>query len=161
VHLILPVDGRRYDLSVVSRVIIGLALPPLMGWVLYRLLSPARAIWRGDASRVPIVPRMQPYVRTYVPYLLWMTPMLGGTGLIGLSMLLLTLFSDSWVGGVFGIPGIGLMLFVAPPFMIVHLFACLFNRPRFLITPICRHEHGWIEAIWRRLRRGGDAATPQ
>ncbi|GGM63057.1 hypothetical protein ACFFX1_42675 [Dactylosporangium sucinum] len=152
-------DGCGYDPSVAGRVIIGLALPPLMGWVLYNLLSPARAIWRGEASRVPVVPGIRPSQRAYVPYLLWTTPFFGGIGLVGVAILLFTLFTGSWAGLVFGIPGFGLMLVVAPPFMLVHLIACLFNRPRFLITPTCRHEPGWVQTIWHWLRRsGGDAA---
>jgi hypothetical protein len=138
-----------------------MVLPLLMGWLLHRVLAPARAIWRGDASRVPDVPRVQPYQRTYLPYLLWFAPLAGGVGLFSLAGLVFTLFPDSWLGLVFGVPGLALT-FVAPAFMLVHLFACLFNRPRFLITPVCRNDRGWVEAIWRRLhRRRSDALDPR
>jgi hypothetical protein len=121
----------------IGQLAFGLGLPALMSWMLYRVLSPARAIWWGDVSRVPRIPRVQPQARTYLPYLLWFVPMNGGIALFGLAELLVTLFGRIEVARLIGRTGLGLM-FASFAFMLLHLFAFAFNRPRFLIAPAYR-----------------------
>ena len=123
-----------------------------MSWMVYRVLSPVRAIWRGDASQVPIIPRVQPEARTYLLYALWFTMVNGGSGLMLLAYAVDLLVGPAEVLKVIGRSGLWLM-FAGLPLLPVHLFAYCFNRPRFLITPAWRHEHGPLGASWHRLRR--------
>lgn len=62
----------------ISKVLLGFGCAMLTGWMIYRVVAPARAIWRGDASRVPTVPRMPPQARTYLLYAVWFTLIFGG-----------------------------------------------------------------------------------
>jgi hypothetical protein len=135
----------------IGRALVGLVLALVSSRLLYVVLSPARAIWRGDSSRVPNIPRVPPSPRTYLLYLLWFVPTMAATALIGVA-LMLSVFGDGLVVKVVARVAVNLM-FSGLPFTLLHLFACVFNRPHLLITPAYRHEHGWAGAIWRLVRR--------
>ena len=130
----------------------GFGYAALTGWMVYRVLSPARAVWRGDASRVPAVPRIRPQARTYLLFALWFTMLFGGTGLAMFSAALDALVGPFGVLEVISVCGFGLF-FAGLALLPLHLFAYCCNRPRLLITPAWRHEDGPLTAIWRRLRR--------
>jgi hypothetical protein len=146
------VAGAQYHPAVISKVLLGFGFATLTGWMVYRVLGPVRAIWRGDASRVPTVPRMPPHARTYLLYAMWFTMIFGGLGLAMLAYALRQLLGTVLVLKGIGRTGLDLS-FARIALLPVHLFVYCFNRPSFLVTPAWRHEHGPLGAIWRRLRR--------
>lgn len=119
----------------------------LFGAFVWKILSPLGAIWRGDASRVPNLSRLQPQARTYLPFSLWVGAVFGGLGLMalaaGVEVLGLRL---PWP---LAIVGIG-VFWAAGPLILVNMFAWAFNRPKFLIVPAYRDHPGWVRtAVWR------------
>src|SRR5689334_14010097 len=74
------VADAQYHPAMISAVLLGFGYAMLSGWMVYRVVAPTRAIWRGDASRLPFVPRMPPQARTYLLYAVWFPMVFGGLG---------------------------------------------------------------------------------
>src|SRR5690349_13918939 len=100
------VADAQYYPAMISAVLLGFAM--LSGWMVYRVVAPARAIWRGDASRVPFVPRMPPQARTYLLYALWFPMAFGGLGVAMLAYALSQLLGAVLVLKVIAFAGVRL-----------------------------------------------------
>jgi hypothetical protein len=118
----------------------GLLLIALGGLMLRLVLRPARAIWQGDESRLPDIPRWKANGRTYFGALLWMVPVYAGITLLGLFSVVYALLPHSpFPYVVFGAPALILSL-AAVPLVAVHLCVIVFNWPPFLI-PVRYRKH--------------------
>lgn len=119
----------------------GLLIAAACGWVVYMYVSPAGAVWHGDTSRVPDIPRIwaQPPARTYFGLLSWLVPWFGGVGVVGLVTVFRVVTGQNGMALVLFQVGAIIML-VGLPGILVHIFIAIFNRPHFLIPPSCRRR---------------------
>src|SRR5690242_17740479 len=128
------VADAEYHPAMISKALLGFGFAMLAGWMVYRVVAPARAIWRGDAARVPRVPRMPPQARTYLLYAVWFPMVFGG---LGVAMLAYAL--SQFLGAVLVLKVIAFasfrLSFAGMALLPVHLFVYCFNRPSFLVTP--------------------------
>ena len=135
--------------------IVGLAA---MTGLVWRIVAPSRAIWRGDASRVPTISRVQPHARTYLTYCLSIGTICAGTGVMLLAMLFDTL--GVWrmpePVGLLGIVAIFLGLTLLP----VHVLVGAVNWPKFLVTPAYRRGPGWLGQAVRQTQRWHRRRSP-
>jgi hypothetical protein len=137
----------------------GLVAAGPSGWLVYQALAPSRAIWRGDASRVPELVRIRPKARSYLAFLLWVVPVFSGTCLIGLALLATAILGQTDTILAFATPAIPLVL-GGLPFTLVYAFVSAFNRPRFLVPPAYRHQQGWVAQARRRRQHKRNGHPP-
>jgi hypothetical protein len=126
---------------------LGVALFGRFAWV---ILSPLAAIWRGNASRVPDLYRLQPQARTYLPFSLWAGSLFVGMCLmaVGATADVLGIWQPLQLLAIVGLGGV----YAAGPLLLVNVFAWAFNRPKFLIVPAYRNHPGWMRTTVRRMR---------
>jgi hypothetical protein len=119
--------------------------------LVWRIVVPIRAVWRGDASRVPTLSKFQPHARTYLTYCLSVGTACAGTGLLLLAMLLdsLSIWRMPEPIGLLGIGAFWAGLALLP----AHVIVGALNWPNFLVAPAYRSQPGWIGSAIKRTRR--------
>ncbi len=129
---------------------------PGFGWLLMRLLKPARAIWHGDTSQVArwnTSRYMEVTPRSYFALLLTMAPFAAAMILMPVGMIGLQVTRNNlWlIPAGFSLLCIGVMLCG----IALHALVNAFNRPRWLVAPPYRHQPGWVaeRSVRRRNRR--------
>jgi len=139
---------------VLLRLLGGLAIVAIMGWFLYAGVRPAVAIWRGDATQVPYFGQVSLNARSYVVFLLWFVPAIGGTVLFG------TIFVVSTLTGPSG-RAVMKPVFIAAealilaglPLILLHWFVNAFAWPKSLIRTA-------VPGAARIHRRSAGASSP-
>jgi len=101
--------------------------------MLYGVLRPAPAIWRGDESRIPILPWRQTG-QTYLAFLLWTVPVSIALAVFGADILFYAFTENKEAAAAIAKPAVGLAL-LGTPFILVNVFVEVFKRPRCLMPP--------------------------
>ncbi|HEX6870212.1 MAG TPA: hypothetical protein VF163_03855, partial [Micromonosporaceae bacterium] len=137
-------------------VLLGLIWTSIMGGLLYVSVSPAGAIWRGDADRVPQLGQISVNARSYLAFLLWSVPFFGGGTTVGLVFVIGTLTGSRDVLLLTAAKAAFALILVSVPLIGLHWFVNAFGRPEFLIPPPYRGQRGrFAEARERRRRQRG------
>jgi hypothetical protein len=136
---------------VLEKILTGLGAVLLAAFPLFLVLRPARAIWRGDASRLPTLMHLDINARSYLAFLLWFVLFFGGFGLAGVGVLVMSL--EHAVGVRIAMVGV-VAMFAGLVLMPLKWFVSAYARPKFLVPPPYRDQPGGLaQAAERRRRR--------
>ena len=144
----------------VAGVLVGVAIVAVAGWMLYRVLAPARAIWRGDARRVPSFSQITVNARSYLAFLLWFVPMFVGIALLGIMLIWISITGEvSTAGRAIATTGVALVV-VGLPLIVLRWVVSAFGRPRFLVPPPYRGQRAGLAEARERRRRKREGTPP-
>ena len=140
----------------IAYVVGGIAAAGVAIVIIARVVRPARAIWRGDASKVPRTHQSMLAVgpRTYPTYLLAAVTFSAGWLACGVGVALGGLHRATTPGWPTYVVGIGVLLWVSTVVLVpLNWLVDATNRPKFLVPPPFRDEPGAIRAARERRRR--------
>jgi hypothetical protein len=139
----------------------GIAVAGFAIAVLFYYARPAREIWRGNTSRMPIdfagLVTVAP--RTYPSALLCVGAAAGAFALGGIAVALDAITGARWPESLLG--AAGLLMVTNVVLVPLHWFVDATGRPKFLVPPPFRGEPGGFAAARgrRRRRRAGQPET--
>ncbi len=146
--------------DVIAYVVGGLAVASIAIALLFYYVRPAREIWRGDTSRMPIQlgPMITVTPRTYPSALLCVGTLTVAFALGGVAFALGGITGARWPEHLL-IPAV-VMLLANVVLVPLNWFVEATNRPKFLVPPPYRGQPGSFAAA-RRRRQRRRAGLPQ